>query len=230
MIMRRFVGANCMRRGGVAIILLLLITPLLHAEIIISRQLPNSLYDNPPDSGTGYYKYEPTVPGRTCIPNGYPDSTMYWGDQLNTITKIRSMGSFWDAQRMIEGFCSDGYCALIGIGDISFKDQNGEALTCSHAGHRYGRSIDLRPQRKDGEPLLSVASNRSLYRVLVNQRNPESGDYSRRNTQALIDEIYVHFSTSVKCLFFNDPGIRGATVQPAHWDHIHVGLVTGPPC
>jgi len=218
---------------------MLLIPSLVHAIHHLPpglQELPNSEYDRlpgPPVKGTGYYKYEPITPPSGCEPKDGKPSTMYWGSPAVTNAKLLDLTRMWEQVRLIDGFCP-GYCALIGIGDMSFY--YGGPGTC-HGGHQHGLSVDFRLQRKDGEPFMVVPPN---VKGIENFKGDYLGEfYSREKTRQLIAIILAYFSTDTKCLFFSDPKMVGTfhvngqkfpKESSGHDNHIHLGIFQGPPC
>lgn len=90
----------------------------------------------------------------------------------------------------------------IGIGDMSFLSG---AHMQPHKTHRNGRTVDIRPLRKDGK-MLPV--------------NIHDAEYSAEYTKVLVEILQSHHN--VRSILFNGSGIAGVTAWEGHDNHLHV--------
>jgi hypothetical protein len=93
----------------------------------------------------------------------------------------------------------------IGVGDISLRDG---APFPPHTSHRTGRTIDIRPLRKDGE----------LRGVTI-----FDDAYDREATRLLVQIFFMH--PNVKRILFNDLEIEGVIETQGHHNHLHVDTI-----
>jgi conjugal transfer mating pair stabilization protein TraG len=92
--------------------------------------------------------------------------------------------------------------ALIGVGDMSFEHGG---LMDPHHSHQHGRSIDIRPMRKDH------------HRAPTNIYLPS---YDREATRLLVESLLAH--KNVQRILFNDTQIKGVHTFAGHDNHLHV--------
>jgi hypothetical protein len=90
------------------------------------------------------------------------------------------------------------------LGDISY--QHGEVFP-PHQSHRHGRNIDVRPLRKDSQP------------IGVSITDPQ---YSRERTKILVEILLSHYN--VQRILFNDTAIAGVHFFQGHHNHLHVEM------
>lgn len=92
----------------------------------------------------------------------------------------------------------------IGIGNISLA--NGVTYRPHHS-HRSGLNVDIRPLRRDGQPIAVRCTDSA---------------YDHQGTKRLIDLMWK--TGMVTQVFFNDPNITNAKRLAYHDNHIHVDL------
>ena len=92
------------------------------------------------------------------------------------------------------------------ISDIS---QRGGGKLSPHVSHRVGLDVDIWLMRNDGkEQVVNFRTQRSVY--------------SQSLTQELVDTIRSNGVLPVKCIFFEDKGVRGVRGDGRHFNHVHV--------
>jgi hypothetical protein len=96
----------------------------------------------------------------------------------------------------------DGASYPLGIGDMSFAD--GHHMD-PHRSHIDGRSADMRPVRKDREPLP------------VTIFDPQ---YDREQTERLVNLF--GSNPNVQTILFNDTSIAGVHQWVGHHNHLHI--------
>jgi len=131
-----------------------------------------------PVSGAGYYTYSPSSRQYATFP---------------TIEVILDVG-------LEQSLNMPG--APIGVGDMSFEHGG---LMPPHHSHQHGRSIDIRPLRKD--------RHRS-------PTNIHLASYDQEATRLLVEALLAH--RNVQRILFNDPKIKGVHFFAGHDNHLHV--------
>lgn len=92
--------------------------------------------------------------------------------------------------------------APIGVGDMSFEHGG---LMQPHHSHQHGRSIDIRPLRKDRHRAPT---------------NINEDSYDQEATRLLVEALLAH--RNVKRILFNDTKIKGVHTFPGHDNHLHI--------
>lgn len=213
---------------------LLLFTPFNSAfAFLFQKELP-------PDS-VGIREYRPgggdprdAASRRNCWAHvaaespGYT-STMLWGNEIQLIYFMVNAGKLWEQLRQLEGFCGNGPCSQLQIGDIArMKVTPGDdgRVTChgdSPASHADGLRYDMRYQRIDGR-------ERPVdFQVVSGDNRRDFFDLEKSITMLNI----VVSTIPTKCLLTTHPVIIAALRPYAryradHADHVHLGVKLTP--
>jgi hypothetical protein len=115
-----------------------------------------------------------------------------------TILALTQIGMLW--------FLRHPQGPRIKISEIS---KRGGGKLPPHVSHRIGLDIDISLMRNDGK-------ESGVYDYKTDP------SYSRSLTQELVDIIHKNGVIETKCIFFNDPAVKGVKPQKGHSNHLHV--------
>jgi conjugal transfer mating pair stabilization protein TraG len=131
-----------------------------------------------PSAGAGYYTYSPSE---------------------RQYATTQTIDTLLDIARQQSVNMPD---APIGIGDLSLE--HGGHMS-PHKSHQHGRSIDLRPLRKDRHRAPT---------------NINEDAYDQEATRLLVENLLAH--RNVHKILFNDTKIKGVHTFPGHDNHLHI--------